>query len=135
MSFEEEWVADKAAVTMKLDQADSTGGSTLPSGSADYVVEDDDLGEIGHAAHGVHQILGKNIDGHTTFNDLDIDRGDLTRVIRGVAEDPKAFGVIKGLQANELDLSPGEYEDGLQPTAEQWYQAGIKDADLKMGER
>ncbi|WP_331738116.1 hypothetical protein [Streptomyces sp. NBC_00069] len=274
MSFEEEWAADKAAVTMKLDQADSTGGSTPPSGSADYVVEDDDLGEIGHAAHGlfdglepagkhanaasegagsslkgdgfdagaalsevnktwetqvktllqacahisnhldfasdVHQILGKNMDGHTTFNDLDIDRGDLTRVIRGVAEDPKAFGVIhhsqsvviadglnsfpedsnrrqdpqlrawvkqsasvlghldgvrgdviydlgqaqrdangenqmyammremamkKGLQANELDRSPGEYEDGLQPTAEQWYQAGIKDADLKMGER
>ncbi|MCX5151777.1 hypothetical protein OHB36_34360 [Streptomyces sp. NBC_00320] len=53
MSFEEEWAADKAAVTMKLDQADSTGGSTPPSGSADYVVEDDDLGEIGHAAHGL----------------------------------------------------------------------------------
>ncbi|GGP99506.1 hypothetical protein GCM10010215_26600 [Streptomyces virginiae] len=43
--------ADKAAVTMRLNQAGSSGGST--PGSADYVVEDDDLGEIGHAAHGL----------------------------------------------------------------------------------
>ncbi|MFI5980584.1 DUF6571 family protein [Streptomyces sp. NPDC051555] len=223
---------------------------------------------IGDYASDVHQILGKNMDGHTEFNDLKVDRGDLTRVIRGVAEDPKAFGVIhhsqsvviadglnrfpedsyrhedpqlrawvkqsasvlghldgvrgdviydlgqaqkdvngwnkmmdyhvygapltaipvvgdvlqrsvdvgtaaymtdlnakvdaetrnnmvnhyengenqmyttmrdvataKGLHPSELDASPGEYEDGLQPTAEQWYQAGIKDADMKMGER
>ncbi|MEU0273691.1 DUF6571 family protein [Streptomyces sp. NPDC006307] len=223
---------------------------------------------IGDYASDVHQILGKNMDGRTDFNNLNIDRGDLTRVIRGVAEDPRAFGVIhhsqsvviadglnrfpddsfrkedpelrawvkqsasvlghldgvrgdviydlgqaqkdangwnkmmnyhiigapltaipiagdaiqrsvdvgtatymnelnakvdaetrnnmvnhyengenqmyammrrmameKGLKESELDLSPGEYEDGLQPTAEQWYQNGIKDADMKMGER
>ncbi|MEU7278488.1 DUF6571 family protein [Streptomyces sp. NPDC045431] len=223
---------------------------------------------IGDYASDVHQILGKNMDGRTDFNNLAIDRGDLTRVIRGVAEDPRAFGVIhhsqsvviadglnrfpddsfrkedpelrawvkqsasvlghldgvrgdviydlgqaqkdangwnkmmnyhtigapltaipivgdaiqrsvdvgtaaymndlnakvdaetrnnmvnhyengenqlyammrrmameKGLSESELDLSPGEYEDGLQPTAEQWYQNGIKDADMKMGER
>ncbi|MEU6759385.1 hypothetical protein [Streptomyces sp. NPDC046685] len=52
MSFDEEWAADKAAVTMRLNQAGSTGGSG-PKGSADYVVEDDDLGEIGHAAKGL----------------------------------------------------------------------------------
>ncbi len=188
MSFEEEWVADKAAVTMKLDQADSTGGSTPPSGSADYVVEDDDLGEIGHAAHGlfdglepagkhanaasesagsslkgdgfdagaalsevnktwetrvktllqacahisnhldfasdVHQILGKNIDGHTTFNDLDIDRGDLTRVIRGVAEDPKAFGVIHHSQsvviADGLNSFPEDSNRRQDPQLRAW---------------
>ncbi|MEU4492912.1 DUF6571 family protein [Streptomyces sp. NPDC023998] len=222
---------------------------------------------IGDYASDVHQILGKNMDGPTDFNNLDIDRGDLTRVMRGVAEDPKAFGVMhhsqtvviaegmdrfpadswrkedpelrawikqsasvlghfdgvrgdviydlgqaqkdangwnkmmnyhvigaplttipivgdaiqrsvdvgtadymnklnakvdeetrnnmvnhydngerqiyammrkmameKGLNKEELDLSPGEYEDGLQPTAEQWYKNGIKDADMKMGQ-
>jgi hypothetical protein len=216
----------------------------------------------------VHQILGKNMDGPTDFNNLDIDRGDLTRIIRSTAEDPNAFAVIhnaqstviadgldrfpadsyreedpelrawvkqssavlghldgvrgdiiydlgqaekdanswnkmmnyhiigapltaipvagdviqravdvgtaeymnglnaevdaetrnnminhydngeremyammrrmateKGLDEAELDASPGEYEDGLQPTAQQWYQSGIKDADMKMGER
>ncbi|WP_405421690.1 hypothetical protein [Streptomyces erythrochromogenes] len=53
MSFEEEWAADKAAVTMRLNQAGSSGGSAPTPGSADYVVEDDDLGEIGHAANGL----------------------------------------------------------------------------------
>nr|WSW42396.1 hypothetical protein OG296_04215 [Streptomyces sp. NBC_01001]WSW63162.1 hypothetical protein OG513_33870 [Streptomyces sp. NBC_00998] len=38
---------------MRLNQAGSTGGSAPTPGSADYVVEDDDLGEIGHAAHGL----------------------------------------------------------------------------------
>ncbi|MEV0410532.1 hypothetical protein AB0I68_06865 [Streptomyces sp. NPDC050448] len=47
----------------------------------------------------------------------------------------REMATAKGLHPSELDASPGEYEDGLQPTAEQWYQAGIKDADLKMGER
>ncbi|MFE7707962.1 hypothetical protein ACFU6I_19705 [Streptomyces sp. NPDC057486] len=41
----------------------------------------------------------------------------------------------KGRKEPELDASPGEYEDGLRPTAQQWYQSGIKDADMKMGER
>ncbi|MFE3602511.1 hypothetical protein ACFXP3_38685 [Streptomyces sp. NPDC059096] len=41
----------------------------------------------------------------------------------------------QGLTTSELDASPGEYEDGIQPTAQQWYQNGIKDADMKMGER
>ncbi|MFK0235340.1 hypothetical protein [Streptomyces vinaceus] len=52
MSFDEEWAADKAAVTMRLNKAGSSGGSGT-AGSADYVVEDDDLGDIGHAAHGL----------------------------------------------------------------------------------
>ncbi|MFE2285093.1 DUF6571 family protein [Streptomyces sp. NPDC059443] len=45
------------------------------------------------------------------------------------------MATVKGLHLSELDASPGEYEDGLQPTAQQWYQNGIKDADMKMGER
>ncbi|MEU3653741.1 DUF6571 family protein [Streptomyces sp. NPDC032161] len=223
---------------------------------------------IGDYASDVHQVLGKNMDGSTDFNNLTIDRGDLTRIIRSTAEDPNAFGVIhasqtavvaeglqrfpeesfrkedpelrawvkqssavlghldgvrgdviydlgqekkdaaawnkmmnyhvygapltpipvigdvaqravdvgtaaymndlntkidadtrnnminhydngerqmyamlrktamkRGLTEGELDASPGEYEDGIQPTAQQWYQSGIKDADMKMGER
>lgn len=223
---------------------------------------------IGDYASDVHQILGKNMDGPTEFNNVTIERGDLTRLMRGVAEDPKAFGVMhqsqtaviaeglnrfpedsyrkedpelrawvkqsasvlghldgvrgdviydlgqaekdangwnkmmnyhtigapltaipivgdaiqrsvdvgtaaymndlnakvdaatrndmvnhfengenqmyammrrmateKGLDPEtELDVSPGEYEDGLQPTAEQWYQNGIQDAQMKMGQ-
>ncbi|MFE7040431.1 hypothetical protein [Streptomyces atratus] len=53
MSFEDEWGAEKAAVAMRLNQADSTGGSTPAKGSADYVVVDDELGDIGHAAYGL----------------------------------------------------------------------------------
>ncbi|MFB6999335.1 DUF6571 family protein [Streptomyces virginiae] len=222
---------------------------------------------IGDYASDVHQILGKNMDGPTDFNNLTIERGDLTRLMRGVAEDPKAFGVMhhsqsvviaeglngfppdsyrkedpemrawvkqsasvlghldgvrgdviydlgqaekdtnawnqrmnyhaigapltavpivgdalqrtvdagtagymnelnakvdeetrrnmvnhfengenqmnammrkmateKGLTQEELDASPGEYEDGLQTTAENWYQQGIEDAQKKMGQ-
>ncbi|WP_437051402.1 DUF6571 family protein [Streptomyces sp. enrichment culture] len=222
---------------------------------------------IGDYASDVHQILGKNLDGPTEFNHLAIDRGDLTRVMRGVAEDPRAFGVMhhsqtvviaegmshfpadsyrkedpelhawvkqsasvlghldgvrgdvvfdlgqaekdanawnkmmnyhvigapftpvpvvgdviqrsvdvgtaaymndlnsevdaetrnnminhfengeqqmyamlresaqaRGITEDELDASPGEYEDGLQPKAEQWYKNGIEDADMKMGQ-
>ncbi|WP_327367700.1 hypothetical protein [Streptomyces sp. NBC_01217] len=52
MSFEDEWAAEKA-VAMRLNQAGSTGGSTPAKGSADYVVADDELGGIGHAAYGL----------------------------------------------------------------------------------
>ncbi|MFD5322589.1 DUF6571 family protein [Streptomyces sp. NPDC127092] len=222
---------------------------------------------IGDYASDVHQILGKKMDGPTDFNNLTIERGDLARLMRGVAEDPKAFGVMhhsqsvviaeglngfppesfrkedpelrawvkqsasvlghldavrgdviydlgqaqkdtngwnkmmnyhiigapltaipvagdvlqrsidvgtaaymnelnakvdeatrkdmvnhfengenqmdammrkmaqeKGLTDQELDATPGEYEDGLQATAEQWYQYGIEDAQKKMGQ-
>lgn len=58
MSFDQEWVqaqseARGAAVAMRLNKADGTGGSSPKPGSADYVVEDDELGDIGHAAHGL----------------------------------------------------------------------------------
>ncbi|CAM5561824.1 hypothetical protein SCALM49S_03539 [Streptomyces californicus] len=42
----------------------------------------------------VHQILGKEMDGATDFNQLEIDRGDLTRIIRATAEDPQAYKMI-----------------------------------------
>ncbi|MEU3075627.1 DUF6571 family protein [Streptomyces laurentii] len=47
----------------------------------------------------VHQILGKKMDGPTDFNQLEIDRGDLTRIIRSTAEDPNAFKAIHGSQS------------------------------------
>lgn len=57
MSFEDEWRAEKAAVAMRLNQAGSGGGggggSASGKGSADYVVVDDELGDIGHAAYGL----------------------------------------------------------------------------------
>ncbi|GGY62231.1 hypothetical protein GCM10010342_57630 [Streptomyces anulatus] len=49
MSFEEEWGALKAAAAMRLNQVGGSGGSG-PKGSADYVVNDDELGGIGSAA-------------------------------------------------------------------------------------
>ncbi|MFH9138885.1 hypothetical protein [Streptomyces sp. NPDC017524] len=49
MSFEEEWGALKAAAAMRLNQVGGAGGSG-PKGSADFVVKDDELGSIGHAA-------------------------------------------------------------------------------------
>lgn len=52
MSFDDEWGAAKT-VAMRLNKADSTGGSTPKPGSAQYVVEDDELGDIGHAAYGL----------------------------------------------------------------------------------
>ncbi|WP_370412843.1 hypothetical protein [Streptomyces fradiae] len=68
MSFEDEWAAEKAAVATRLNQLpDAGGGHAAPAakGSADYVVEDDDLGEIGHAAYGLFNGLqtgGKHAD-------------------------------------------------------------------------
>ncbi|WP_240661317.1 MULTISPECIES: hypothetical protein [unclassified Streptomyces] len=223
---------------------------------------------IGDYSGDVHEILGKNLNGHSTYNDLDLDRGDLVRVLRATSEDGEAFGVIhrsqatligeglhefpadsyrksdpelhawvkqsssvlghldgvradviydlgqaekdanswdkmmryhalgapvtgiplvgdsiqrmvdvgtaqylgeentkvdkqvredlvkhfdygqkemdslleqmarsKGLEPEELDMSPGEFEDNIQRLNEEWYQHGLKDSDLKMGER
>ncbi|RPK43427.1 DUF6571 family protein [Streptomyces sp. ADI93-02] len=47
----------------------------------------------------VHQILGKKMDGPTDFNQLEIDRGDLTRIIRATAEDPNAYKMIHASQS------------------------------------
>ncbi|MGW4699572.1 DUF6571 family protein [Streptomyces sp. NPDC004285] len=46
----------------------------------------------------VHQILGKKMDGPTDFNGLEIDRGDLTRIIRATAEDPNAYKAVHASQ-------------------------------------
>ncbi|WP_406149293.1 DUF6571 family protein [Streptomyces sp. NBC_01012] len=46
----------------------------------------------------VHQILGMKTDGPSDFNQLEIDRGDLTRIIRATAEDPNAYKMIHGSQ-------------------------------------
>ncbi|WMX48090.1 hypothetical protein RGF97_29330 [Streptomyces roseicoloratus] len=245
-----------------------TGETTYGTQSSVPVAMRTSIGNmIGDYASDVHQILGKKMDGPTDFNDLTIERGDLARLMRGVAEDPKAFGVMhhsqtvviaegmndfppeafrkenpelrawvkqsasvlghfdavrgdviydlgqaekdtnswnkmmnyhvigapftaipvagdaiqrsidvataaymnelnakvdedtrrdmvkhfengedqldammrtvakdKGLTDEELDATPGEYEDGLQAAAEQWYQYGIEDAQKRMGQ-
>ncbi|WP_326697360.1 hypothetical protein OG909_08485 [Streptomyces sp. NBC_01754] len=58
----------------------------------------------------VHQILGKKMDGATDFNQLEIDRGDLTRIIRATAEDPNAYKIIHASQTVVI----GEGLDGFQ---------------------
>ncbi|MEU0086969.1 hypothetical protein [Streptomyces sp. NPDC006274] len=52
MSFDDEWASVKT-VAMRLNNADSAAGSKPGPGSADYVVEDDELGDVGHAAYGL----------------------------------------------------------------------------------
>lgn len=54
VSFDDEWGAAKTA-SMRLNQAPSTdsAGSGPKPGSADYVVHDDELGDIGHSAYGL----------------------------------------------------------------------------------
>lgn len=55
MSFESEWAAAKASAAVRLDGA---GSGPANKGAADYVVSDDELGDIGHAAHGLFDGLG-----------------------------------------------------------------------------
>ncbi|MEU0629757.1 DUF6571 family protein [Streptomyces sp. NPDC005989] len=64
---------------------------------------------IGDYASDVHQILGKNMDGPTDYNSLEIERGDLLRIMRGVAEDPKAFGVMHHSQSVVIAEGMNEY--------------------------
>ncbi|WP_181009157.1 hypothetical protein [Streptomyces sp. SM11] len=40
----------------------------------------------------------------------------------------------RGLSKAELDASPGEYEDHLQPKAKEWYLNGMTEADKLMGQ-
>ncbi|MFG3344301.1 hypothetical protein ACGF1Z_04450 [Streptomyces sp. NPDC048018] len=40
----------------------------------------------------------------------------------------------RGLTKEELDASPGEFEDHLQAITEQWYGNGMGDADKAMGQ-
>ncbi|WP_405687475.1 hypothetical protein [Streptomyces sp. NBC_00057] len=46
----------------------------------------------------------------------------------------RGMATKRGLTKEELDASPGEYEDHLQSIAEQWYQSGMGDADKWMGQ-
>ncbi|MFJ9821456.1 DUF6571 family protein [Streptomyces sp. NPDC101151] len=54
---------------------------------------------IGDYASDVHDILGKDLNGSSQFNHLDIQREALTRVMRGAAEDPKAFQTMHQSQS------------------------------------
>jgi hypothetical protein len=44
------------------------------------------------------------------------------------------MAIKRGLTPEELDASPGEYEDHLQAIAAQGYQIGMGDADTWMGQ-
>ncbi|MET9372856.1 hypothetical protein ABZX98_01690 [Streptomyces sp. NPDC002992] len=64
MSFDDEWGETKAVGT-RLNQlpAEGSGGPAPKPGSGDYVVHDDELGDIGHAAYGLFnglQAAGKH---------------------------------------------------------------------------
>ncbi|MEU6866287.1 hypothetical protein ABZ924_24015 [Streptomyces sp. NPDC046876] len=75
--------------------------------------------------------LNAKVDAETRnnmINHYDNGEREMYAVLRQTAKE-------RGPSPSELDASPGEYEDGLRPTAQQWYQNGIKDADRKMGER
>ncbi|WP_327246094.1 hypothetical protein [Streptomyces sp. NBC_01320] len=88
---------------------------------------------IADYASDVHQILGKNMDGPTDFNNLDIDRGDLTRIIRSTGEDPNAFGVIHKAQstviADGLDRFPADSYRKEGPELRAW----IKQSSAVLG--
>lgn len=64
---------------------------------------------IGDYASDVHQVLGKNMDGPTDYNNLEVERGDLLRIMRGVAEDPKAFGVMHHSQSVVIAEGMNDY--------------------------
>lgn len=85
--------------------------------------------DVGTAAY--MNDLNAKVDAETRnnmINHYDNGENEMNAMLRQMAKE-------RGLAMSELDASPGEYEDGLQPTAQQWYQNGIKDADMKMGER
>ncbi|MEY7975595.1 hypothetical protein AB8O53_04550 [Streptomyces pilosus] len=52
MSFDDEWASARTAA-MRLNGTGGDGGAKAEPGTADYVVEDDELGDIGHAAFGL----------------------------------------------------------------------------------
>ncbi|WP_267241707.1 DUF6571 family protein [Streptomyces sp. PR69] len=54
---------------------------------------------IGDYSGDVHEILGKNLNAPTTYNDLDLERGDLVRVLRAASEDGEAFATVHRTQA------------------------------------
>ncbi|MYX77074.1 hypothetical protein [Streptomyces sp. SID3915] len=72
----------------------------------------------------VHQILGKKMDGPTDFNQIEIDRGDLTRIIRATAEDPHAYKIIHASQsvvtAEGLDRFPADSFRKEDPELRAW---------------
>ncbi|GAA2945262.1 MULTISPECIES: DUF6571 family protein [Streptomyces] len=72
----------------------------------------------------VHQILGKKMDGPTDFNQIEIDRGDLTRIIRATAEDPNAYKIIHASQsvvtAEGLDRFPADSFRKEDPELRAW---------------
>lgn len=42
--------------------------------------------------------------------------------------------IARGISKRELDASPGEYEDHLQPKTKEWYLSGMAQADKLMGQ-
>ncbi|MFE5486434.1 DUF6571 family protein [Streptomyces sp. NPDC056527] len=88
---------------------------------------------IGDYASDVHQILGKNMDGPTDFNDLEIERGDLTRLIRGVAEDPKAFGVIHHAQTVVISEGLDRFPEGSYRKEDPELRAWVKQSSSVLG--
>ncbi|MFI8520883.1 DUF6571 family protein [Streptomyces sp. NPDC085481] len=81
----------------------------------------------------VHQILGKTLDGPSEFNNLDIKEGDLTRLIRSTAEDPKAFAVIHQSQSTVIADGLARFPEDSFRQEDKELQAWIKQSSSVLG--
>ncbi|AWL42725.1 hypothetical protein B9S64_09230 [Streptomyces sp. SM18] len=89
---------------------------------------------IGDYASDVHQILGKNMDGPTDYNHLEIERGDLLRTMRGVAEDPKAFGVMHHSQSVVIAEGMNDYPANSFRKEDEGLRAWVKQSASVLGQ-
>ncbi|MEW2061334.1 DUF6571 family protein [Streptomyces sp. NPDC007002] len=88
---------------------------------------------IGDYASDVHQILGKKMDGPTDFNNLEVERGDLLRIMRGAAEDPKAFGVMHQSQTVVIAEGMNDYPASSYRKEDEELRAWIKQSASVLG--
>ncbi|MGW4038425.1 DUF6571 family protein [Streptomyces sp. NPDC004778] len=88
---------------------------------------------IGDYASDVHQILGKKMDGPTDFNTLEVERGDLLRIMRGAAEDPKAFGVMHQSQTVVIAEGMNDYPASSYRKEDEELRAWIKQSASVLG--
>ncbi|WP_322985349.1 hypothetical protein [Streptomyces sp. S584] len=81
------------------------------------------------------------MNGHLNNADADVDAETRNNMIKHYDYGQKqmngmlrGMALERGLSDQELDASPGEYEDHLQSITEQWYGNGMGDADKSMGQ-
>ncbi|MFD9845858.1 DUF6571 family protein [Streptomyces parvus] len=111
-----------------------SGGDASESQSSVPVAMRASVGSmIGDYASDVHQILGKKMDGPTDFNNLEVERGDLLRIMRGAAEDPKAFGVMHQSQTVVIAEGMNDYPATSYREGDEGLRAWIKQSASVLG--